>query len=251
MVNGYICTYRRIKPAPADRKKTEAAAKKDTLLRTFLDKYDDSYYDWGDDPSFFAAEHLFGDVRKASWGVCRADVRNSLKEGDLVVFFCGCQDKNVWRYYFVGFGIVQTVVPRAALWTDPVHALYCNFYNVLARLDGGRLVQSETFHPYHSDWVRRAEAPYVLFDATESVFNLKHPHHVATWHCANLPETWALDPHTMQIERLLFIERGIDRRLRTAASGYGHSKLNLTRIGQTMRKGRSLSELKIALRKLV
>src|SRR6266849_6163783 len=119
-------------PSPRARRQTNAAAKQDPLLRTFLEGYDHSYYDWGDDPSFFAAQHRLGDVRRASWGVCRRDVREALGERDLVVFFCGCEDETrVWRYYFVGFGTVRALVKRAVLWTDPVYAPYRKFYNVL------------------------------------------------------------------------------------------------------------------------
>jgi len=251
-VNAYVCTYRRMKPSPKALRQTREAAKQDPLLRAFLEGYYESYYDWGDDPSFFAAQHLLGDVRKASWGVCRRDVRNSLGERDVVVFFCGRQDERAWHYHFVGFGTVRALVKRKALWTDPAYASYCKFCNVLARLDGSRLVQSETFHDYHDDWRLRAKAPYVLFDAAHSNFNLRSPHRVATWEQnASIPETWAADVRSSEIERLLFIEREIDRRLRTSASGYGHAKLNLMRAGRTIRPGRSLSELTRALRQFV
>ena len=252
-MNAYLCTYRRKRPSPRELRQTSAAAQQDPLLRAFLDGYNGSYYDWGDDPSFFAAQQLLGDVRKASWGVCRRDVREKLTERDLVVPFCGCQDERVWRYYFVGFGTVGTLVDRADLWTDPKYALYRRFYNVLARLDDGRLVQCETFHNYHDDWKRRAEAPYVLFDVAHSTFNLRSPHLVATWNgVTDSPETWAADGRSREIERLLFVERGIDRRrLRTSAFGYGHTKLNLLRAGRNTRPGRSLSEPTRALRQLV
>ena len=187
-MNAYVCTYRRKTPEPKERRQTEEAAKRDPLLRSFLEIYDRSYYDWGDDPSFFAAQNRLGDVRKASWGVCRRDVRNALTKGDLVVFFCGCQKKRVWRYYFVGFGRVGDLVDRAALWTDPAQEPYRTFYNVLAKVAGGRMFQSETFHPCHDDWKRRAKAPCVLFDPTNSKFNLTSPHHVATWDGLTIPE---------------------------------------------------------------
>jgi len=160
-VNAYLCTYRQKKPRPREWRRTCAAAEQDTLLRSFLDCYESSYYDWGDDPSFFAAQHLLGDVRKPSWGVCRRDVRKRLKEGDLVVFFCGCQHEGGWHYHFVGFGTVAALVSRIVLWTDPACAAYRSFYNVLARLEGNTLVQQETIYDYHDDWLRRADAPYV------------------------------------------------------------------------------------------
>jgi hypothetical protein len=229
-MNAYLCTYRRKTPSPLERRQTETAAKKDALLHAFLEGYNNSYYDWGDDPSFFAAHHLLGDVHKASWGVCRPDVRDRLREDDLVVFFCGCQDKveQVWRYYFIGFGTVRSCVERPTLWKDPAYAPYRKFYNVIARYDSGHPVQNETFHQYHKDWERRAKAPYVLFDPVQSAFNLESPHHVATWKSNTAtPEIWKSDPRTKRIERLLFTERGISRRLRTGRSGYGHAKLNL------------------------
>ena len=236
---------------PKERRQTEEAAKRDPLLRSFLEIYDRSYYDRGDDPSFFAAQNRLGDVRKASWGVCRRDVRNALTKGDLVVFFCGSQHERVWCYYFVGFGTVGDLVRREAQWTNPRHAPYRRFYNVLAKVEGGRMFQSETFHHYHDDWKRRAEAPYVLFDPKRSAFNLTSPHEVAIWNGAAVPEKWARDDRSKGIERLLFVERGIDRRLRTFEFGYGHAKLNLVSAGGAARPGRSIPELVQDLKRLV
>ena len=167
-VKAYLCTYCHKKPTRGERQGTREAAEQDPLLRMFIDGYDRSYYDWGDNPSFFAAEHLLGDVGKASWGVCRPDVRKTLGKGDLVVFFCGRQEERVWRYYFVGFGILrETVAPRARLWTCPTYAKYRDFYNVLVDAHGGHLEMS---HPFHNDWERRANAPYVIFDGEISSF---------------------------------------------------------------------------------
>jgi hypothetical protein len=251
-MNAYLCTYRSRKPSPRQLRLTEAAAKRDPLLQAFLASYNDSYYDWGDDPSFFAAQHLLGDVRKASWGVCRRDVRDSLGIGDVVFFFCARHVERAWHYHFVGFGTVRALVKRKALWTDAAYAPYRKFYNVLARLVGGRLVQSETFHDYHDNWSLRAKAPYVLFDVAQSSFNLRSPHHVGTWEKgASTPETWFTDARSTRIEHLLFVERGIRRRLRTAKSGFGHAKLNLLRAGRTTRPGRTLPELTQALNRLV
>jgi len=100
-MRAYVCTYRHSSPSPRDRRQTEEAAAALPLLRTYLDQYDKlgSVLDWGDDPSFFAASELLGDVRRATWGVCRRDVRASLGPGDFVVFICGRQDKRFWEYY--------------------------------------------------------------------------------------------------------------------------------------------------------
>jgi hypothetical protein len=253
-VNAYLCVYCHKSRTGNEPELTREAAETDPLLGTFLDGNDQSYYDWGDDPSFFAAQHLLGDVRKASWGVCRPDVRKALGTGDVVIFFCACQrqDEDVWRYHFVGFGtVLWPVHPRADLWTNPAYEAYRQFYNVLARLEGGHMVQSETFFPYHPDWEDRAEVPYVLFDGDSSCFNLTRPHCVATWDREHIPETWNSDCRSAKIEDLLFVERGIQRRLRTSASGHPHPKLNLLRGGGAIRPGRALPELTRALRPLV
>ncbi|MHB8390769.1 MAG: hypothetical protein ACYDBH_14510 [Acidobacteriaceae bacterium] len=250
-MNAYLCTYRQITPPRSALKKMELAAKQNSLLRRFLDGYEGSFFDWGDDPSFFAAKHMLGDVRRATWGVCRRDVRSNLEKGDIVVFFCARQnkEKRLWRYYFIGFGAVREVVRcRELLWTSHVYAPYRKFYNVLTASDGK---QRETFYPFHKDWERRAEAPYVLFDAARSAFNLDSPHHVATWDSEANHEAWRGDPRTSKIEQLLFVDRGIERRLRTSRTGYAHVKLNLLLDGKTIRPGLGLSDLTRALGQLV
>lgn len=251
-MNAYVCVYRQIKPSPKASKMTEQAATKNSLLRRFIDEYNGSFYDWGDDPSFFSAKHLLGDVNSATWGVCRRDVRSVLNKGDVVVFFCGSQikDKGVWHYYFIGFGTVREIVKRRELlWKSPVYARYRKFYNLLVDSNGK---QRETFRPFHENWEDRAKAPYAIFDPKQSAFNLDSPHLVATWDGKGIPETWKRDRRTREIERLLFDERDInDRRLRTSATGFAHSKLNLLRKGEKDRPGRSLSDLTESLKKLI
>jgi len=249
-VHAYLCTYCHKNPKPRDLVETCTAAKEDPLLRKFLKEFDRGYYDWGDDPSFFAAQHLLGDARGPSWGVCRPDVRSVLGKGDVVVFFCGRQEKErVWRYYFVGFGMVrETFAPRDGLWACPKYAKYRHFWNVLVGADGRHL---EMIHPCHDDWQRRADAPYVIFDGAFSSFNLRSPHCVATWDGGPIPEEWHCDPRSKKIEQLLFVEREIDRRLRTSANRRPHPKLNLLRAGGVTRPGRSLPELTKALSRLV
>ena len=254
-MNAYLCTYCHRKPSAKDWNRTRGAAEQDQILGKFLVGWDRSYYDWGDDPSFFAAQQFLGDVREATWGVCRPDVRKALSEGDVVLFFCGCQvgDRGVWCYHFVGLAKVRALVRhRACLWTNPAYVSYRKFYNVLARLEGGHLVQSETFHPKHGDWERRADAPYVVFDSAYSFFNLTAPHCVATWEYGRpTPELWKTDDRSKDIERLLFDDRGINRRLRTSVGGHPHPKLNLLCDGRRItRPGRSLPELTQALSEL-
>jgi hypothetical protein len=159
MQDGYICVYRRRIPTDAHWKKTRAAATSDRLLEQFLAQYNDSFYDWGDDPAFYCATEITGDVNNASWGVCRRDVRENLKPDDVVVFFCAkprLQSPSVVDYHYVGVGTVKAALPRRDLWTDSNLAVYRQFYNVLAELRGSSLIQKETFHPYHKNWEKRA-----------------------------------------------------------------------------------------------
>ena len=82
---------------------------------------------------------------------------------------------------------------------------------------------------------------------------LINPHHVATWDGdrPTLREIWATDARSKDIERLLFIERGIDRRLRNGSNQYAHPKLNLIRDKRRgIRLGRSLPELTRLLRQV-
>ncbi len=195
---------------------------------------------------------MLRDVRSATWGVCRQDVRKALATDDIVVFFCGRQAKqgNEWHYYFIGYGTVLEPVRRQDIWTKPKYAQFRSFYNVLVNAQGR---QDEKFHPRHNrDWERRAASPYILFDPKRSLFNLDSPHRVAKWHKEDRREIWETDATTKKIERLLFIERGItDRGLRTSQTGYAHVKLNLLWDGERKRQGRSMSELTEALEKLV
>lgn len=250
-MNAYVCTYRQITPPPADLKRTEQAAAKDPLLRKFLKEYGASCFDWGDDPSFFAAKYMLGDVRRASWGVCRRDVRGDMKEGDVIIFFCGSKrnERKSWDYYFIGVGTVAGIVEnRKLLWTKPAYAAYRTFYNILVDSDGK---QFETFHPFHKDWELRAKAPYIVFDPAQSVFNLDSPHLVATWNGDGLQEIWRRDRQTRAIEQLLFVERDIKRRLRTSRTGYAHVKLNLLSDGKKDRPGRPILDLIGALTPLI
>jgi hypothetical protein len=247
-VNAYLCVYRHIVPRGVDLRRTEEAAVGNPALRAYLDAYAGSFYDWGDDPAFFAAERMLGDVREASWGVCRRDVRAALDVGDLVVFFCARQAARAWSYHFVGCATVGALVERHRLWDQSVHARYRAFFNVLARVDGADLVQHELIHRYHDDWRKRATAPYVLFDPQRTRFNLKTPHLVAEWIPGAPQEAWRDDESAERLRHLLFVERAIRHRgLRTSSTQRPHPKLNLAFDGGVVRPGRSLPKLRDAL----
>lgn len=248
-MNAYLCTYRQRPPRPIDLAKTRNAGKDDPLVEKFLSEYDDGHYDWGDDPAFFAAKHKLRNVRKASWGVCRPDVRTVSEPGDVVVFFCAHPNKErtIWTYSFIGFGTVGERIWHMDVWKNRRYAPYRSFYNLLINKHEQ---QEEIFWPIHTNWKRRLESPYIIFDAAKSVFNLDSPHVVAEWHKGDKKEIWKLDRRTKKIERVLFAERGIDRRLRTSQTGYAHTKLNLLQDGRNVRPGRSLPELLKVLKEL-
>ena len=118
-MNIFICVYRHPNPG-RELDVVIKASQKDASLNKFLSEYNkpNNYYDWGDDPSFFKAKEVFNNYNHATWGVCRRDVRCQLKAGDLVVYFCGRQEKNEWNYFFVGFGTVKSALfTRNDIWT--------------------------------------------------------------------------------------------------------------------------------------
>jgi hypothetical protein len=241
-------------PRIVEWEKTSRAASTSTdlSLKVFLAEYkqDDRYYDWGDDPAFFAAQEFMDDVRRASWGVCRPNVRSCIKPGDLVIFFCGkpcvCDSKK-WDYYYIGFGTVKVRVDdRRQIWEDNRFQPYRGFYNLLVAPasqtppanaddlldgpDGSTYVHKETFHPYHKNWRRRLCA-YIIFDENEqrTHFNLENPLHVATYRDGDkLPEVWNSNGLTRQLKRVLFVEQGIARGLRHSPTGSAHQFIHLT-----------------------
>lgn len=211
------------------------AAHTDPRLQQFMNGYRQptSFFDWGDDPGFFAANQILGNPSKASWGVCRRDVRNQLHHGDFVIWFCARSQPNrigYWDYYLVGCTTVAQTIDRFQLWGLPQYRPYQDFYNTLARPQGGTLVQHETFHAYHADWQHRATAPYVIFDGCPSLstVNLTNPTHVATG-TAGAAELW-LSPQNAkvaQIEATIFTSLRITRRLRTTHPQRPHRHIAL------------------------
>jgi hypothetical protein len=250
MQQAYVCVYRQRIVTRPDWRKTVAATITDDRLARFLDRYENSFYDWGDDPSFYCATELLGEANSATWGVCRRDVRATLKKDDMVVFFCARprrQTPKIIDYHYIGVATVKDTVSRPEIWTQPQLAIYRHFYNVLAELKDNVLVQKETFHPYHDDWRDRAEAAYILFDPEPDAthFNLISPKLVATYNGSDIPEEW--NETSRDLEDLLFSERGITRRLRTSQTGFANTKINLVTIGKTLRDGRSVDDLRNAL----
>ncbi len=232
-MNGYVCVYRHAIPCRRYWLRTEPVATSNPGLRQFLDVYNDQgcFYDWGDDPSFFAASEMLGDVRKATWGVCRPDVRRRLKALDYVVFFCAKSVRGpVWEYFYIGVGTISLGLTRQTIWSDEQYAKYRDFFNILARSSEGVLEQHETFHSYHKDWKRRCKAPYWLFAREWSQFNIVNPLHVATYTgTRGAVEIWhsSRDRQVARLEAMLFPQSASARRLRTTHPQIPHRQIDL------------------------
>ncbi len=200
-------------------------------MKRFLEEYRraDSYLDWGDDPSFFSAITQFGDPRRATWGVCRRDVRGSLVLGDAVAFICAkfLPDARRREYHYVGCGTVGNLInDRRLIWKDEGYTLMRDYLNILAQPDTrGRLRNIEVF-PEHKDWQRRAEQPYVLFDPDRTAFNLTNPHLVAMFEPSNgVSERWCTDTVSSELRRLFFTRTR--QHLKTSLHRNQHPKLRI------------------------
>ncbi|MBI4571128.1 MAG: hypothetical protein HY723_04200 [Chloroflexi bacterium] len=243
-MKAFVCTYRRPLPKRRHWNALRRAADGDPALRRFLNEYWNSYFDWGDDPAFFAATHFIGDVRAASWGVCRPEVRARLREGDLVVFFCGrpglrpakeyMETTGVWEYFFIGYATVDELVhDRRRLWQEPRLRPYTRFYNVLCSLVGDQLRHHETFDPPHNE--KQINTPYVIFDRNLSRLEVSQPLRVATWTAdTSRQEVWEPGVAAQRLAHLLFgaTDELRGSRLRTARSGFAHRHLRLLDPGE-------------------
>lgn len=113
-------------------------------------------FDLGDDPSFAASARTGGPL---TWGVCRTDVRNSLKKGDLVVFFAGEQGPlPPRRYWYVGYATVARFMRQSSVWTSKKGKPFRAYKNLLIRPGPAR--SFEWFEPHdaaqwHGDWLWR------------------------------------------------------------------------------------------------
>ena len=246
----YVCVYRQpvLNKRKWERSWREAGNKRG--LRKYLELYRSGieqdaacFYDWGDDPAFFAAEEFFGDVNRASWGVCRRNVRERLCKGDLVIFFCAkALEDRTWEYYYIGLGTVSETLDRGLIWSSEEYKPYRDFFNLLVDSKGD---QCEYLYDKHNDdWPRRANAPYILFDTSKkrTHFNLVNPILVATYRLetppwrGNVIERWHLDD---KIVHAIYREipkrttrRNPGKKLRTGPTdrGYPHQFQNLSYI---------------------
>lgn len=259
-MNAYVCVYRQ--PAPESiekdgwRKTRQIAAggrsRRNKRLKKYLRLYESAlyaeeggrFYDWGDDPSFFCAQELLDDVRKASWGVCRPDVRRNLHKGDYVVFFCAQQQMEcpkVWHYYYIGVGTIgQVVTNHEVIWQKRKYKKFRKFYNLLIDAEGEN---RETIYPRHDSkgnrtefrWQELSEEPYIIFDSSGDLthFNLNNPLLVATYENIGaidrgmVMEKWKLkNRHAKKIYGLI-PKRDGGKKLRTSWRGNDHKEMNL------------------------
>jgi hypothetical protein len=117
-------------------------------------------YDVGDDPSFYAARKLGGQL---SWGICRQDVRNRLSPGDIVVFFSFRKLKETGdsEYRLCALATVDRKVSQIDLWQDQSLKIYRKYFNLLIRPWRSKHGGWEHFEPtlersrLHHDWLWR------------------------------------------------------------------------------------------------
>jgi hypothetical protein len=205
-MRAFICVYRHPEPGK-ERKKVEKQISHVEYLGLYLQEYfqPDNFYDWGDDPSFFISKQIFGDYNHVTWGVCRRNVRVQLKEGDVVIFFCGKQTERIWNYYFIGYGTVERCLrDRKEIWFDNELLPYKKFYNMLTDANEQHY---EPFGAPHKDWGNRIKAPYIFFNSSVEYTNFKldNPLHVA--YCepkVSMIETWINNDSALSLRKCLF-----------------------------------------------
>ena len=265
-MNFYICVYLQKIPDKKDWVRAKGNASGDPVLKEYVRRYENRFkknkdgigrfYDWGDDPAFFAAEKFGGNV---TWGVCRHDVRDKLKKEDVVVFFCAQEQENQkpkkWKYYYVGLGTVGEVVkPRERLWKKVRYQEYTKYYNLLIDQEGCHREPIDD----HEDWADRLAAQYIIFDKDPGTthFNVTNPLLVATYGKGDDPwkekilEHWKLSNKHVQRIYNLVPKRGEGRKLRTSSIRFGHVFINLRKILKQRNKRLSDEQLNGALEKM-
>ncbi|KGA93782.1 hypothetical protein LptCag_1492 [Leptospirillum ferriphilum] len=230
-MKAFICVYRHKKPSNQEWIKTQEASLKNPDIQEFLDGYNQSFFDWGDDPGFFAALKQFKNPCLASWGVCRRDVRKQLCPGDFIIWFCAFQNSksSVVDYFFIGCTTVSHVIKFEDRAESTVFESYKDFYNTLAICESGSPVQKETFYNYHKDWNKRIQSPYIVFsdDPSLSAVNLTDPNLVARKRDEDTDEQWLPDEFSQRLEKIIFKDLQIKRHLRTTHPQRPHRQIAL------------------------
>jgi hypothetical protein len=126
-------------------------------------------YDSGDDPSFFCRRNLHGAL---TWGVCRADVRNQVNPGDVVVFFSFTKIKERVEYRLSAIATVERKIRQSDIFTNTSYKKYSHYLNLLVRPTDGTGKSWEHYEPgspeqdWHKDWLHRI-VPHKLFSKDE------------------------------------------------------------------------------------
>lgn len=195
-------------------------------------------YDAGDDPSFCWASTHPG-VR-VTWGVCRPNVRRSIRRGDIVVFISFLRNRNTscGEYRLVAALPVDYKLTHTAIYRFDANACFREYPNLLIRARDGGWEHHEPVLPvedWHDDWLARvsnlngipvdefraagashrsgaplmirgrqieASANYVVFAPDERGFVLPAPPLIATWHEGDASETWCTDLRARNIHAL-------------------------------------------------
>jgi len=98
-----------------------------------------------------------------SWGICRQDVRNSLRPGDIVAFFSfhKFEETGDSEYRFCALASVDTRVSQIDLWRERSLRVYRKYFNLLIRPSKSVTEGWEHFEPtltgsrVHHDWLWR------------------------------------------------------------------------------------------------
>ncbi|MGC1187787.1 MAG: hypothetical protein WA871_10375 [Candidatus Acidiferrales bacterium] len=112
-------------------------------------------YDNGDDPSF----HIARRGGPLTWGVCRQELRNSIKPGSIVVFFSFMPRTQRIRYRLTAAATVTDTLDRRVIFADPRFRDYRDLYlNLLIKptKDGWRYGENDRERDArHKDWLWR------------------------------------------------------------------------------------------------
>ncbi len=116
-------------------------------------------YDNGDDPSFRAMRKFSGQL---TWGVCRQDVRNAIREGDVAVFFSfrKCSKNGEADYRFCSVATVRRKVSQSDIWQKESLRVFRKYCNLLIRPPKSKEIW-KYFEPSfqgarpHEDWLWR------------------------------------------------------------------------------------------------
>jgi hypothetical protein len=117
-------------------------------------------YDIGDDPSFSCSKMSGGPL---TWGICRPDVRNPIRLGDIVVFFSFREIKEAMEteYRLCAVATVNKKVRMTDLWKHPELERFKSYDNLLIKPNSRAPGCWKHFEPKlkgqqgHSDWLWR------------------------------------------------------------------------------------------------